>query len=247
MAYPIIPTLPTAPTRQTPQANFVELADAFVGALQPWGNQINAFGDWTELRILEIEGLKTDVQGLKTDTQGIKDSAITETQAIKDSAITETTVIKNQAEAARDLSLQYRDESESFSEISLSTANFKGLWSSLTGSLNIPASVSHNDKFWQLLENVADVTTEVPGVSAKWQEIKSGTIESEFSAFSATAYNYVDGKLDSIDFLEGNKIGFTYVSNLLSSTIYYDSDGVTVLATETYTYINGLLATSTWT
>ena len=64
MTYPVIPTLPTAPTRQTPQANFVELADAFVGALQPWGNSLSDFGDWTQLRILEIEGLKTDVQGL---------------------------------------------------------------------------------------------------------------------------------------------------------------------------------------
>ena len=47
-------------------------------------------------------------------------------------------------------------------------ANFKGLWSALTGPLNKPASVDHNGAFWALLNNLADVTTSQPGVSADW-------------------------------------------------------------------------------
>lgn len=47
-------------------------------------------------------------------------------------------------------------------------ANFKGLWSSLTGSLSTPASVKHNGEFWELLNNLADVTTSEPGISGDW-------------------------------------------------------------------------------
>ena len=48
-------------------------------------------------------------------------------------------------------------------------ANFKGAWSALTGALNKPASVFHNGAFWTLLNNLADVTTSQPGVTADWQ------------------------------------------------------------------------------
>lgn len=47
-------------------------------------------------------------------------------------------------------------------------SDFKGLWSSLTGSLSKPASVYHNGVFWALLNNLADVTVSEPGVSADW-------------------------------------------------------------------------------
>lgn len=47
-------------------------------------------------------------------------------------------------------------------------ANFKGTWASQSGALNKPASVSHNGAFWALLNNLADVTTSQPGVTADW-------------------------------------------------------------------------------
>jgi len=50
-------------------------------------------------------------------------------------------------------------------------ANFKGAWSALTGALNKPASVFHNGAFWALLNNLADVTTSQPGVTADWQVV----------------------------------------------------------------------------
>lgn len=51
-----------------------------------------------------------------------------------------------------------------------SFANYKGLWSSLTGALNKPASVKHNGKYWNLLNNLANVQSSEPGVSADWEE-----------------------------------------------------------------------------
>ena len=53
----------------------------------------------------------------------------------------------------------------------VAAANYKGLWSSLTGALAIPASVSHGGKLWLLTASVANVTAHTPGVSANWQEI----------------------------------------------------------------------------
>lgn len=47
-------------------------------------------------------------------------------------------------------------------------ANLKGAWSSLTGAIAKPASVSHNGAIWGLLNNLADVTTSQPGVTADW-------------------------------------------------------------------------------
>lgn len=59
------------------------------------------------------------------------------------------------------------------SNTALAGSNFKGNWSSLTGALNKPASVAHSSKIWLLLNNLANVTTSTPGVSADWLEYKS--------------------------------------------------------------------------
>lgn len=66
----------------------------------------------------------------------------------------------------------------------LAAANYKGTWASLTGALNIPASVSHNSKVWLLLNNLADVTTSEPGVSADWAVLTSTGV-TRFSILSS--------------------------------------------------------------
>lgn len=55
--------------------------------------------------------------------------------------------------------------------VALSAANFSGTWASLTGALNVPAAVFHNGAYWMLLNNLANVTTSQPGVSADWQVV----------------------------------------------------------------------------
>ncbi|MBH8578794.1 hypothetical protein [Bisbaumannia pacifica] len=47
-------------------------------------------------------------------------------------------------------------------------ANFKGLWSSLSGPLSPPASVKHAGEFWELLTSLPDVAASEPGVSGDW-------------------------------------------------------------------------------
>lgn len=59
--------------------------------------------------------------------------------------------------------------------IAQASANFKGAWSSLTGAVSRPASVSHNNKFWALLPaSLANITLSQPGVTADWIEITVG-------------------------------------------------------------------------
>lgn len=75
----------------------------------------------------------------------------------------------------------------SSSQIALAAANFKGLWSSLTGSLSKPASVKHNNRFWLLLNNLSNVTTSQPGVSADWTATDVGSLIQNFSSSSTVA------------------------------------------------------------
>lgn len=52
--------------------------------------------------------------------------------------------------------------------IAAAMANFKGTWASQAGALNKPASVLHNNVYWALLNNLANVAASQPGVTADW-------------------------------------------------------------------------------
>lgn len=76
--------------------------------------------------------------------------------------------------AAADSAISAAESELASSESALTSeanANFKGLWADLTGSLNIPATVSHNGKSWQLLNDLADVTASEPSVTSDWQPV----------------------------------------------------------------------------
>lgn len=61
-------------------------------------------------------------------------------------------------------------------DATFNAANFKGDWATLTGALNLPASVRHNGRFWLLVANVADVAAAVPGVSASWTPLDAASL-----------------------------------------------------------------------
>lgn len=54
------------------------------------------------------------------------------------------------------------------SAAAMAAANFKGDWATLTGALNVPASVSYGGNVWLLIANTSNVASDTPGVSAKW-------------------------------------------------------------------------------
>lgn len=65
------------------------------------------------------------------------------------------------------------------------SSNYKGEWSSLSGALNKPATVSHNGAFWVLLNNLANVALSEPSVTADWL-FNNGTRWSELITASTT-------------------------------------------------------------
>lgn len=94
----------------------------------------------------QANALAVEVNGYATDAA----DTLVATQAVYDS----TVIAKNAAEAA---------------------ADYKGLWSSLTGALNKPATVFHSGGFWALNNNLANVTASTPSITnADWTFV-SGT------------------------------------------------------------------------
>ena len=69
----------------------------------------------------------------------------------------------------------------------LAAANFKGEWFTLAGALNKPACVKDNGRFWLLLNNLTNVTTSQPGVSADWTSIDAGTPITQVITSNTTA------------------------------------------------------------
>ena len=91
--------------------------------------------------------------------------------------LTELPAFSVEAEAARtemNAALVATTALSDLATLALAAASYKGLWSALTGALNMPASVSHNGNYWALNANLANVTTATPGVSASWQPLNVG-------------------------------------------------------------------------
>ena len=82
--------------------------------------------------------------------------------AALDDFVTETNALAVQVDADAATAASGAEAAEA----ALGAANFKGEWSTLTGALAIPASVSHNDSVWVLTQSLADVTSNEPGVDS---------------------------------------------------------------------------------
>src|SRR5690625_1792044 len=121
MAAPQSTPLPEAPTRGEAEGQFVPKANAFVGALELFRQQLQAQADFVNDRSIEAE---------------------------------ENAALAQEA-----------------SEMALSSANFAGDWSGLSGAFNVPTSVLHDDTYWQLLEDVPNIQDAEPGVSEAWAPI----------------------------------------------------------------------------
>ncbi len=88
--------------------------------------------------------------------------------------VNEKQVSASESAAAAAISLS---ETQIASQAALAAANFKGHWNTLSGTLNKPASVIHGGKFWILLNNLVNVATSEPGVSADWAEsLQDGSV-----------------------------------------------------------------------
>lgn len=77
-----------------------------------------------------------------------------------------------------------------------SNANYLGEWSTLSGPLTVPTSVSYNNRIYILTQNISDATAHTPGVSSVWLlqgvyenpiNISTNTTAKAFDTYKVTA------------------------------------------------------------
>lgn len=139
-----ITALPTAPNRATDSAaTFSSKADALLAALvSPFVSEANA-------------------------TATACNASQVAAAASATSAAAQVTLAAAQVTTAASAS----SAASTYADASAASANLKGTWASQTGAIAKPASVTHNSKVWGLLNNLSDVTTSQPGVTADWVDI----------------------------------------------------------------------------
>lgn len=96
---------------------------------------------------------------------------------------------KDDAETAAVNSANSATESATSAQVSASSANYKGEWSAQTGAANKPYSVSHNGAFWQLANNLVDITLSEPSGSNSDWVFASGTRWQELTSSATVAAN----------------------------------------------------------
>lgn len=106
--------------------------------------------------------------------------------AALDGFVTQANALETNVNEKEDSATAAAITAASASASAVAAANYKGEWSTLTGALNIPASVSHQGVVWVLKNNLADVTAAIPGVSSSW-------LSATFSTGKAIAMSIVFG------------------------------------------------------
>lgn len=86
---PIIPDLPPAPLRSEPEEVFSEKASAFVGAMNPWGQAVNAVAAW-------IYDAWLSITGYRDESEAFRDEAVTASAEAVAAASAATAVVDAQ-------------------------------------------------------------------------------------------------------------------------------------------------------
>lgn len=134
----------------------------------------NKAADWAE----EDEDVEVETGQYSAKHHSLKASASSTAAGTAQSA---SETAQTAAETARDKAADWAEEdedvevetgqysakhwsakAEGHSDVAAAYANFEGVWTELTGALNVPAAVFHDSMIWMLLDNLADVTTSEP-------------------------------------------------------------------------------------
>lgn len=155
MAAPTVDVLSPAPSPADSGDVFDAKAFQFTSELSPFGQQIQAVGEYVEAQAAAVDD--TIDQAVADATQASADSADAAATSESNAAGSESAALgyRNEAEV-------FRNETESARDAALALVNFAGKWEDLTGALNTPATVYHLGSYWNLLTDLADVTTSEP-------------------------------------------------------------------------------------
>lgn len=146
---PTVTPLPTPPSSADP-ANFNAAADAFLGALPQFATEANAVID--AINAANAAGA----------TAANAAAAESSSSALAASGSAAAAAASASDAAARVVDAQIRVDQAAAS------AAYRGEWSSLSGPLARPASVSHVGALWLLGSDLPDVSAAEPGVSSSW-------------------------------------------------------------------------------
>lgn len=150
---------------------------------------------------------------------------------------TNATTQANAAETARALA-------DTSASVASAAANFRGNWSSLTGALNIPATVAHQGYIWMLLSNVANITTSEPGVSSNWITVSAVTVADIGTAPNQLPLNQYLGSMAYED-LDNVSITGGVIDNVRIGISQPDPSAVNTTATLTTANLQAGIITST--
>jgi hypothetical protein len=157
MAFLPITTLPDAPRRGDAPDTFTTKANDFVAALPEFVADVNSAGTYFDQKIVDAETAVSDCN------QAVLDAQAQVTLAAGQVALAHAEFVA--AQGVRSDCEEVLIDCENVLDSIQSTANFKGEWALLTGVLNMPSSVSHNNAIWNLLVNLPDVTASEPSLS----------------------------------------------------------------------------------
>jgi len=119
----------------------------------------------------------TDEESVYSDKADVFADEITEIPPEENTLSSQMNVIADEinqnatiSESNADDSQTSADDSAVSATASAAAANLVGNWADQTGAAAKPYGVAHDGKTWGLLNNLADVTTSEPGVTADWIE-----------------------------------------------------------------------------
>lgn len=86
--------------------------------------------------------------------------------------ISKLNTLSGEIQTAAEQVAEDKNTASAAANIAASAADYKGIWSTLTGILNTPASLGHNGAIWMLNINLADVTASEPSdENADWTKL----------------------------------------------------------------------------
>ena len=120
-------------------------------------------------RVMESFPMSTERATTEADRAEAAQAGVT---AAKDAAEASAATATTKANEAADSSLT----AEQAAQTALATGNYAGQWSTLSGAYSAGISVEHNNIFYALRSNAANIASIQPGVSAEWISINGANL-----------------------------------------------------------------------
>lgn len=245
------------PNRSMLEDVYVPAADNFAAWMPTIANEMGLALTWTAEQLTLIAEVKTQAVN---DIGTVKAETINEIGTIAGDAIQQAQGFASSSEGSAQASAASASDAAQAQAAAESIANFKGRYEDQSGELLTPATVLYESGFWVLLNDLADVTTSVPGPENPDWQLAQGTVRVKTTPIGApdwpvTLTYDASGNLTQALYSQNNarfRQTLSYTGGDLTSVLYEQSadSGATwsVIGTETLVYDgSGNLTGTAWT